>query len=61
MAEGNQSCVLCDGTLDTEIDQHNALQATQWSTIVSSRGKALGKNVDKIIFQWSCPCFVTYF
>eukprot|EP00088_Acartia_fossae_P038149 TRINITY_DN3944_c0_g1_i6.p1 TRINITY_DN3944_c0_g1~~TRINITY_DN3944_c0_g1_i6.p1 ORF type:complete len:468 (+),score=82.50 TRINITY_DN3944_c0_g1_i6:42-1445(+) len=41
MVEGNQSCVLCDGTLDTEVDQHNALQATQWSTIVSSRGKAL--------------------
>jgi len=34
-------CIICAGGIDTCAEQHNALQATQWSTIVSGKGKAL--------------------
>ena len=30
--------------MDTSDDEHNALQATRWSTIVSGQGRALGKS-----------------
>ena len=36
-------CILCSGGVDTSAEEHNALQATMWSTIVSGKGKTLGK------------------
>ncbi len=35
-------CILCSGGVDTCAEEHNALQATMWSTIVSGKGKTLG-------------------
>jgi len=34
-------CILCSGGVDTCAEEHNALQATMWSTIVSGKGKTL--------------------
>jgi len=36
-----EACILCRGPLDTDAEEHCALQATYWSQIVSSKGKNL--------------------
>jgi len=40
-----ETCILCGGPLDTGVDEHCALQATQWSEIVSCRGTTLDDTV----------------
>ena len=42
-SENTDTCVLCEGPLDTAAEMHNALQAAYWSTIVSVKGTKLGK------------------
>jgi len=37
----DNTCVFCDALLDTDTEHHNSLQATNWSSIVSSKGKSL--------------------
>ena len=45
-------CCLCSGPLDTTTDQHNALQATMFSSLVSAKGKrGLGDTIYKGVFD----------
>ena len=45
-------CCLCSGPLDTTTDQHNALQATMFSSLVSAKGKmGLGDTISSDVFE----------
>jgi len=45
-------CCLCYGPMDTATDQHNALQATMFSSLVSSKGRGgLGDAINAEVFE----------